>query len=393
MHRLTGTLLAVSLLWPAGVAAQEAGANGTPHRDEWSIKLRGRLQLDAAAIDAPAGLPDDHFALTGEARRAYLGIDGTLPANLGFRVEADFAAGDIEPTDIYLTYKASDELTLTLGQHKPFNGLEEMTSDLFLSMLERAAYTSAFDFERRVGLSGAWSRGDLLVQAGVFTDHLDDLRSDASNSVSVDARLVFSPEVAGGRLHLGASAHRRDLGEANPAVRYRARPFTHTTDVRLVDTGDIAANGERNFGLELAYVRGPFHATVEAHSMTALRPGLANSTFHGGYAEIGMLVTRGDETAYDDGEYDRIEPVRPVTAGGMGAIQLNARYDRLDLDDGLIAGGRQQALGLSALWVPARHVRLLVNYGHLWVANAAVPAGSDADYQLDTFGVRAQVDF
>ena len=82
-----------------------------------------------------------------------------------------------------------------------------------------------------------------------------------------------------------------------------------------------------------------------------------------------------------------------MTEGGIGAIQLNLRYDTLDLNDGTIVGGTQDVLGLSAIWIPTDYVRFLVNYGHLWIGDAAVPAGSDTDYQVDSFGVRAQVDF
>ncbi|MEO6388817.1 MAG: porin, partial [Croceibacterium sp.] len=328
-----------------------------------------------------------------EFRRAYLGFEGTLPGNFGYRLEADFANSAVDLTDVYLTYKASPHLTLTLGQHKPFDGLEEMTSDLFTSMMERAAFTSAFGFERRVGFSGTFAGKDVLVQAGVFTDNAADLNTDTNHNYSVDGRVVFSPKVAGGTLHIGGSAHFRDINDAFGTVRYRARPFVHTTDIRLVDTHAFAATGERNFGAELAYIAGPFHATVEGHRMTALRPGLPDPTFWGGYAEVGLLVTPGDKTAYKGGAYDRIKPVNPVSAGGIGAIQINARYDRLDLNDAGITGGLQQTAGLSAIWVPTDYLRLIINYGHLWVSDAAVLAGFDSEYQVDTLGMRAQVDF
>lgn len=359
----------------------------------WSFKPRGRLQLDAAAIDAPDGIGNESLGVGTEIRRLFLGFEGSLPGNFGYRFEADLANSSVELTDVFLTYKPAAALTFTVGQHKPFTGLEELTSDLFTSMLERAAFTSAFGFERRVGLSGAYSQGDLLVQLGAFSDNARDLNSDRNNSYSLDGRIVFSPEVGAGRLHLGASAHYRDLNDATDVVRYRARPFFHTTDLRLVDTGEFSATGERNFGAELAYVQGPFHATAEGHVMTALRPDLANPTFWGGYVEVGMLVTGGDTTAYRGGVYDRIRPTNPVSEGGIGAIQLNARYDRIDLSDGAITGGIQDALGLSAVWMPTDYVRFLLNYGHLWVNDAAVPAEASRDYQVDTMGVRAQVDF
>ena len=378
---------------PRGTETAWKGAPETSGAGGFTFKPRGRLQIDSAVVDAPAPIPGNSLGLATELRRLFLGMEGTLPGAFGYRVEADLASSSVELTDVYLTYKPSDELTFTLGQHKTFSGLEEMTSDLFTSMLERAAFTSAFGFERRVGLSGVYSAGDLLVQAGVFTDNAKDLNSDTDNSYSLDGRVVFAPELGGGRLHLGGSAHYRDLNDASPTVRYRARPFVHTTDVRLVDTGDITASGERNFGAELAYVYGPFHATAEGAMMTTLRPGLDDPTFWGGYVEVGMLVTGGDATAYKGGAYDRIKPSDPVSDGGIGAIQLNARYDRIDLNDGAIVGGIQEALGLSAIWMPTDYVRFLLNYGHLWIGDAAVPAGADTDYQVDTMGIRAQVDF
>jgi len=368
-----------------------SGAPRIESEGGWSFKPRGRMQLDAGLIDAPPGVGGNSIGFATELRRVYLGVDGTLPGNFGYRIEADFADG-VELTDVYLTYDASEEVTLTLGYQKPFWGLEEMTSDLFTSMLERAAFNSAFGFERRVGLSGTYSGENVLVQLGVFSDDVESL-DDSNDSYSFDGRVVFNPRLGDGQLHIGASAHLRDLNDAVSTVRYRARPFSHTTDVRLIDTGDITASGERSYGLELAYTQGPFHVAVEGHQMTSRRPGLPNPKFRGGYAEVGMLLTPGDVRGYRNGAFDRIRPAHPITEGGIGAIQLNARYDRLDLTSHDIAGGKQQAVGLSAIWVPTDYVRFLVNYGHLWINDAAVLSDAGADYEVDTVGLRAQFDF
>jgi phosphate-selective porin OprO/OprP len=359
----------------------------------WSFKPRGRLQVDSAVVDAPGDVAGNSLGIGTEFRRAYLGVEGALPGGFGYRVEADIANSAVELTDVYLTYKASREVTLTVGQHKPFWGLEELTSDVFTPFMERAAFHGAFGFERRVGLSGTYAGRNVVAQLGVFADNAADLNADSNNSYSLDSRLVFSPQVGNGQLHIGGSAHFRELNDAAATVRYRARPFFHTTDLRLVDTRAITATGERSFGLELAYLRGPFHVTLEGHRLTARRAGLPDPTFAGGYAEIGMLLTPGDKSAYRNGAFDRIRPAQPVTSGGIGAIQLNARYDRIDLTDGAIVGGTQQAAGLSAVWIPTEYIRFLVNYGHLWIEDAAVLAGLDPDYQVDTFGMRAQVDF
>lgn len=381
---------------PAQVNGTQIAWKGAPELTApggFSFKPRGRVQIDTAMVDAPSNVAaGQSLGTSTEFRRVFLGVDGTLPGNFGYRVEADIAGSSVELTDVFMTYKAADRLTLTVGQHKPFWGLEEMTSDLFTSMMERAAFNSAFGFERRVGVSGAYSGKNLLVQLGAFTDNAADLNSDRNNSYSVDGRVVLNPKIGSGTLHIGGSAHFRDFNDATNVARYRARPFVHTTDVRLVDTGLFSATGERSFGGELAYIAGPFHATVEGHRLTTLRPDLPDPTFWGGYAEVGMLVT-GDTTAYKGGVYDRIRPAHPITDGGIGAIQLNARYDRLDLNDADVMGGKQEAAGVSAIWIPTDYVRFILNYGHLWFSDAPTPPGGEPNYQADTVGVRAQFDF
>ena len=99
----------------------------------------------------------------------------------------EYAPG--EPIEVIrIPGEASKALTLTLGQQKPFWGLEELTSDLFTSMLERAAFTSAFGFERRLGFSGTYANDDMLVQLGAFS-------VNAGRGSSLTARLASEPIV------------------------------------------------------------------------------------------------------------------------------------------------------------------------------------------------------
>lgn len=372
------------------VAVAWKGAPEFTGKDGWSFKPRGRLQVDTGGVDAPG--TNTSLGMATELRRAFLGVDGTMPGGIGYRAEIDVANSGVEITDLYLTYKASPKLTLTLGQHKPFWGMEEMTSDLFTSMMERAAFNSAFGYERRVGLSAAYQGKAVLVQGGVFTDNAADLSLDTNNSYSADGRVVLMPKVGGGQVHLGGSVHYRDFNDAAATTRYRARPFLHTTDVRLVNTGSIAATGETGYGLEAAYINGRFHASAETAWIRPHRPGLTDPSFNGGFAEVGYLLT-DDTTAYKNGVYERIRPKAPLGKGGIGAIQTNLRYDWLDLNSGAIVGGRQQVLGASVLWMPTDYVRFIVNYGHLWLNDAAVTANGKRDYQADAFGMRAQFDF
>lgn len=360
--------------------------------DGWSFKPRGRMQLDVAGVDAPGSVAGNSLGVGTEFRRLFLGVEGKMPGGFGYRVEADFANSSVELTDVYLTY-GTGPLTVMAGQTKPFWSLEELTSDLFTSFNERAAFTQAFGFERRVGLSAQYKGKSVLLQGGVFGDHANDLLSDANNSISVDGRAVFMPKLGNTQLHLAGSAHMRSFNDQASSTRYRARPFVHTTDVRIVDTGNIGATGERGYGLEAAVLRGPFHAAGEAFWQTARRPALADPTFFGGYLEAGMVLTPGDSRIYKDGAFDRLKPAKGIDDGGIGAIEVNVRYDYLDLIDKGIVGGKQRTAGVSLVWAPVQYVRIIANYGRMRFDQAAVAAAGDRDYSADAFGLRTQFDF
>lgn len=375
--------------------ATEISWKGAPEiktADGWVFKPRGRIQLDVASINAPAGVTGIRGGTATEFRRVYLGVDGKIPGGFSYRVEADIANSAVELTDIYLSY-GTGPLSVTAGQIKPFTGLDDMTSDLFTSTMERAAFVSAFGFERRVGLSAQYKGKALLLQGGVFSDNAADL-TDSNHSMSVDGRIVFMPKLGDTQLHLGASRHYRDPNDPAATNRYRARPFVHTTDVRLVDTGLLDYSSERGLGLEGAVIAGPFHAAGEAYWQTVKRVGAADPTFFGGYAEVGMVLTGGDARGYKDGAFDRLKPSKPINAGGIGAIELNARYDYLDLNDAGIVGGQQKTALIGLVWAPIDYIRITANYGKVWLDDARVAtATGDRSYSADTFGLRTQVDF
>jgi phosphate-selective porin OprO/OprP len=370
-----------------------------------SFKPFGRLQYDVGHVGSPRGVADNGLGFASEVRRARLGAEGTIFGGFGYKVEVDFADNEIEVTDAFLSYEASKSLGLTLGQHNNFQSLDEITSSRFLSFMERAAFTDAFGFERRVGLSARFTKGAFIANAGVFTANIDDLSNaqdavglgDENDALSFDTRLVYAPKLGKTQLHLGGSAHVRDNGDtaaSGPPTRYRQRPFVHTSNTRFLATPSLRVDREINYGLEAAMIRGPLHAAVEVHWLRAqtLTPGL-EPTFFGGYAEIGYHLT-GETRGYKGGRWDRTKVLKPVGQGGIGAIQLNLRYDHLDLNSGGIRGGRQQGYLASLLWIPQDHVRFYLNYGRLQYDEAAIAAaGGDRSYGIDVFGARAAVDF
>lgn len=355
----------------------------------FSFKPRGRLQYDAGITSVPSstGRPD---GFGSEARRARLGVEGDIPGGFGYKFELDFAGDSTEVTDAILSYEDKG-LKVAIGQQNNFQGLEELTSSRFISQLERAAFTDAFGFERRVGVSVQYGAGDVLVQTGLFSDNIDDL---SNKNWSVDGRVVYLPKLGKTQLHLGGSLHYTDL-ESGSSVRYRQRPFVHFTGERFINTGSLAAVSETGYGLEAAAINGPLHFAAEGFWQQVNRPGaLTDPTFFGGYAEVGYFLTGGDTRGYKHGTFDRVKPANPVDEGGFGALQLNLRYDYLDLNDAGIIGGTQNGFGVSLIWTPTDYTRFMLNYGRLSYDDAVHPAaGGDTSYSVDSLGVRAQVDF
>lgn len=393
---------ATACLLAAPGAAESFPHSGAPKwefGDDWTLKLRGRLNYDLGWIERPDGVTRDDLGWEDEVRRLRLGFELEGPSGFGAKFETDFAGtveeGDsIEITDAILTYKASKALKISLGQHNNFQSLEELTSSRFTSFVERAAFTDAFGFERRVGLSADYKQGDLIVSAGVFTDNMQEFDDNPGTPVGGDARIVYAPRLGDAQGHFGASFHYSDLDvPGGDNLRYRQRPQTHPTGARFVATQRFPVSSETSYGAEAALISGPLHIAGEVHWLRPAAVGAPDPTFFGGYAEAGYFLT-GETRGYKSGKFDRTSPDSSLGKGGFGALQLNARYDHLDLSDAGIVGGTQDALLASLIWIPAKHLRFAANYGRIDFDNAAIAAaGGDTDYSIDVAGLRFQFDF
>lgn len=366
------------------------GAPQISHDSGWSFKPRGRLMYDAGLTSVPEGTGrDDGFG--NEARRARLGVEGDIPGRFGYKFEVDFANNEVEVADAILTY-APGPVEIAVGQHNNFQSLEELTSSLHTSFIERAAFTDAFGFQRRLGISATYGSGIVLAQAGVFTDNWDETASDNRGA---DARIVLMPRFGSAQAHFAGSVHYNDFGTAGTNVRYRQRPLVHFTSERFIDTGNIGASSEFGYGLEGALISGPFHVAAEGYWQRIDRAGgLAEPTYFGGYLEAGYFLTSGDTRGYKAGKFDRVKPNSPFGEGGIGSIQVNLRYDHLDLTDAGLIGGQQDGYYASLIWKPIDYAALMLNYGRLQYEDAVYAvAPGDRSYGVDAFAVRAQIDF
>lgn len=418
---------------PTPAPAPETSWRGAPQfrQGDWSFKPRGRIHFDAGHVSIPGDLANTRNLGTNvRFRRVRLGAEGAMPGGFGYKLEADFAGGNVTLADAFLSYDVSDGVSLRLGNFETLNGLEQISSSNNISFIERAAFDDAFLNSRRFGAAAAWQSDSWRAEAGLFAAHQLDSSFD-NNGYIAAGRLAYFPALGdGGRLHLAANIQFREFASntgGTPSsssnapsqaqlARYRARPNSQLTDVRFVDTGNFAARRDRIVGVEAAAIIPGFYASAEAQWLRAstYRPGslatglnafpgtnsavvtAGNPEFFGVYGEIGWFIT-GETRGYRDGTWNRTRVLRPVDRGGPGAWMLAARVDHLDLDDpALIAGatndfgtgatslaplatrlgrgGTQTGYLLALNWSPIDYIRLMLNYVRIDVEGGPLAA-------------------
>ncbi|MET1755301.1 porin [Novosphingobium sp. RD2P27] len=381
------------------VAIQWKGAPQIVEGDR-SFKVKGRIQADAGYVSKSDGLSDQGLGFVNEVRRIRFGAEGSVGAGVGYKLELELSDNSVDLVDTYISYRTGG-LQLRLGNQNPPWSLDELTGDTAGNVMERAAFTDAFNFERRLGFTAQYTAGSVLGQAGVFTDDVSALANasdgpsggDENNSYSLHGRVVYAPEIGNTQLHLGASAHWRRLGRITESgIRYRQRPYLHASNTRLIGTPSLLVNRELGYGAEVAAIHGRWQTAGEVFTQRAIRNGLPDLTFWGGYAELSYFLTR-DSRTYKNGQFGTTNPATPIDKGGLGSVQLTVRYDYLDLNDGSVVGGTQDGYIAAVIWSPLANLRFNLNYAYLAYRNAVALPSGDRSYDVQVLGTRFEFDF
>jgi phosphate-selective porin OprO/OprP len=181
---------------------------------------------------------------------------------------------------------------------------------------------------------------------------------------SFTGRLTFTPlyENKGKQLlHLGVALSARDLGASD--FRYRQRPEIHLAD-RYVDTGKFTADKVTLLGAEAAVILGRFSVQAEYMSASMDASDVNDPSFGGFYITASVFLT-DDYRAYkqSDAAFDRIKPSANLfDEGGIGAIELLARYSHLDLNDADIEGGKEDNFTIGLNWYLNPYTRVMLDY-------------------------------
>lgn len=333
------------------VAAVALTAVAIPAQAEMTANLGGRLQLDTAFYSSDV----TELGNGSEMRRARFFVDGQIDEGWDYKLQIDFADGDLVVKDAYLKHD-----WLTLGQFKAPQTLEELTSSKYITFMERSQVVDAFAIGRRIGAGADFGGDNWSGAVAVFGQDAEVQDGGKDEGMGFSGRFTYLPwKTDNGLLHLGAWASMEEpRNTVDKTVRFRARPESHVTNVRLVDTGTIdSVDNIMKLGLEGAWVMGSVSLQGEYIKTDVSRDTGSDVDFDGYYVQASYL-TGGNSRAYKGNAFGRTK--------ASNAWEFAIRYSNLDLTDtsGVISGrgGEQNILTLGVNYYINPYLRVMANY-------------------------------
>jgi phosphate-selective porin OprO/OprP len=304
------------------------------------VKLRGLLQGDARFF-ANGSSQNDGFLL----RRVEPTIEGSWGI-ASFRITPQLAGDSATINDAYIDLKFDPRASVRIGKAKAPFGLERLQSSASTAQVE-LGLPSELAPGRDIGvqLSGDVAGGALNYGIGVYNgavDGRDGLTANPDGEFEYVGRLFWEPfknsASNAGTLGIGVAASVGDtVGSGNNFLpRYR----TPGQEQFFGYGSNIAADGERlRKTVQCYYYRGTFGVLGEwIESSQDVR--VASGTGAGTRATLrndawqisGGWVLTGEDAGYRG----VVKPSSPFAIGGdgWGALELAARYGRLEIDEG-----------------------------------------------------------
>lgn len=431
-------------------AADKKAAAGKP-----TAQIGGMIQMDYNLFNqSPANITQFGDAQDGVAfRRARLWVTGTGFDIMEYKLEVDFApflqtslgtapyfnggnintapatfGGWLQQTGARDIYVQLNDLAylghVRMGHFKEPFGLEQLTSDRFITFMERslpdegcivpARSIGIMAFDNYACDYGTWSTGAFRV----FTR--DTLTSDGwvrqsdEGGTAWTSRVTYLPwydEATEGRglLHIGGSYSYRDMdtltanaATSNPTSYFEsAKPEAYLAPSVVAATLTDVEHSEL-FGGEAALVYGSFSVQSEYFGAYLHRNNGVTNYQWGGYAYMSYFLT-GENRVYNkaNGAFDRVKPyenffrVRGEDCNvytGKGAWEVGYRWSYIDL--GLPAAGQgglamDNTFGVN--WYLNPNLRMMWNYVH--TDCDPIQKANTTKSSIDTFEMRMALDF
>ena len=400
----------------------------------FSMSWNGRLQAasqynfinDNYAEPIGTNLPNEMNSGMN-IRRARLGAEGTFMKILDYKFEYDFSRGNGTVasgiTDAYVRLNQNNAMSYKLGSFKEPFSLEEAASNRYLTFIERHMAVNSFvdnpnTYKTGIGANYAiprWQTGWAFMTEPVgawsaASTSVNQNGNQSRNNGSGDsgwegiARISGRPWMIDDTrfVHVGMSAGHTSVNNTYKAdgsfqgaggtgggggMAFFAFPGTNVDRTNMLNTGNLtygnagSANQHRvdsydRYAAELWINHGPWSAQGE-YLRTNIN-GLGYNTgehLTGAYGFVSYFLT-GESKAYHvrNGAANRLRPRQAFGWGknsGWGAFEVAAGYDYIDMNNGVIKGGKADMARLGLNWYPHSNVKWQANIQHLLSVNTA----------------------
>jgi phosphate-selective porin OprO/OprP len=215
--------------------------------------------------------------------------------------------------------------------------------------------------------TGVGFGGNFVYNLGAFTNALAGVKQTyVKNDYQFAARTVWLPYAQTENkevLHLALEG--RYGASLDGSLQFRSKPESFPAQTYAVDTGKFPASGSNTIGVEAYYRPGSLMFGSEYFINPVYSKETLNPFFHGGEIFASYLFT-GEVHPYNKkgAFFENVVPSRSLFNGGPGAWELVCRFSYVDLESGLIQGGKFWRLTPMVNWYASTNMRLELVYGY-----------------------------
>ena len=332
------------------------------------VRLRARVETSFRRWSLEPDVIDTDAAW----RRGRVQIEGELFKKLEFEFSHEFGDPEEPERDAFVNLRLRRSLELQGGRFKMPFGRDVQISGANLDLIHRSALGRHLAPGRDLGVMvHGRSRGRLFAyQAGYFTGDGDNARTTKTQGGehALAGRALVAPFTRtktkwAEPLRIGVAVVRSDLDQL-----LGLRGTSVFGDGIVFDRAFV--NGTRwRLGLEGEWERGPVSLAAEYASLRDERAGMGldgdalPELFTHAWYVSGAWVVTGEE------KRGRIEPRRDILKGGLGAVEVAARVERLALSPGTVA---TTIPGAPLLSLPVANGERIITFGASWFLHTRV---------------------